>query len=225
MDGASEKLLLLGIFSSAEDAARRTLIRETMLARRLPSPLLPALFEHRFVIGAKTLKPRISAALSREQAGASDLMLLEDTLENKALGKNRDFFVAVAALFPTQFRWVAKADADCYVVLPNLLRRLSLLASQDGYFGAHWPWPVGRGAKGNSSRIRALASLRANMTVAEAAVPPEQLRRGLKNVAALRGFGDDGAAERPQWFFCGPLYALRCADQRSNSAAAASQSL
>jgi hypothetical protein len=171
--------VFLGIFTRVSQYTHRTLMRVTMLAA--PPPGL----EYRFVVCGTGHSTRTSVANEHD---VLQLNVSNQVAGRGFCGKHRgsvELFAAVDALWPQTFDWIAKADYDAWVVLPNLMRVLAPLPPDDGYFGIHC---LGGHKRSGVQLVR------------EHSVGDSRAHGDL--------FFDDRDEELPVWFMCGMLYAL-----------------
>ncbi|TPX35289.1 hypothetical protein SmJEL517_g02353 [Synchytrium microbalum] len=131
---AASKVLLLGIFSTAEKFGRRQVIRSTYLQHR--TSRIDAIF----VIG-KPKNDVMGAYVALENQLYSDILVLNIT-ENMNEGKTYEYFAAVGRDFEDdEYLYVAKADDDSFILLPRLEYRLDVEGADKrtgAYFGHQW---------------------------------------------------------------------------------------
>jgi len=128
--GGQPRRLLIGVFSSLEDAQRRQAIRETWVAEARHSA--PGIVV-RFVLGAGETEQQ-RAAIASENSTARDLLVMP-CAENQHRGKTLLWFAFVRRYFSDSFGWVAKMDQDVYVWPSELQAHLQGFSSEEFYGG------------------------------------------------------------------------------------------
>ncbi|KAJ3218838.1 hypothetical protein HK099_004914, partial [Clydaea vesicula] len=127
-DDDGNKIIFIGIFSTADRFYRRNLIRSTYLNLEAPKVM------YKFVLG-KPATNKQQLLLKFEQEKFNDLFIL-DIEENMDNGKTFNYFKTLYnAYHPHQFKFVMKADDDTFLHFPNLEKKFLSLPEYDVYFG------------------------------------------------------------------------------------------
>ncbi|TPX35294.1 hypothetical protein SmJEL517_g02356 [Synchytrium microbalum] len=133
-NSSNPKVLLLGIFSTAQKFGRRQLIRSTYLQHRTSRT------DVIFVIG-KPKNDVMGTYVALENQLFSDILVL-NIPENMNEGKTYEYFAAVGREFgDDEYLYVAKTDDDSFILLPRLEHRLDVegaVKRTGAYFGHQW---------------------------------------------------------------------------------------
>jgi len=129
-------LLLIGVFSTAENWERRDLIR--VLGQQGLGQDVQEQVQFRFILG-RSADERWEQRLQREKEVYGDIVELECE-ENMEEGKTYEFLKWVGSREEGERpRFAMKSDDDTFLVLPNLLQVISSLdCGQNIYLGTSW---------------------------------------------------------------------------------------
>lgn len=130
------KIALVGVYSSAKDFDRRSLIRLTYLRDK------PEDIDLYFIIGQPETEQH-QTLVALEMLIYSDMLVLNIT-ENLTEGKTYEFFKAIGATFREgDYKFVVKMDSDVWCDLPNLATRLRNLVRQKKCTGTYFGRAIG----------------------------------------------------------------------------------